>query len=100
MRDHNVAGYLPVELASFKDPAGKTPLAAQELPGFRYRVLAASSPMPTPDPVTGAMVPGRTILKSYRLEGNQVRRIVAPNTPVEEEAHPEFEEKKEKKRKH
>jgi hypothetical protein len=42
-----------------------------------------------PDPVTGAVVPGRTILKTYRLEGNYVHRILASGTPTGGEAHPE-----------
>lgn len=96
-RDRNIAGFLPVDLAALKDPAGKTALAQQELPGFRYRVLAASSPIPSPDPTTGVMSVGRTITKSYRLEGSQVHRIAPPNLPQEEEAHPNPEEKKDKK---
>ena len=34
-------------------------------------------------------MPGKTILKTYRLEGNYVHRIVAPGTPTGGEAHPE-----------
>jgi hypothetical protein len=50
-----------------------------------------------PDPVTGAIVPGKTILKTYRLEGNLVRRVLPPDTTPPDEAHPEPVEKKAKK---
>ena len=96
-RDRNIAGFLPVDLVALTDPTGKTPIAQQELPGFRYRVLAASSPIPAPDPATGIMTPGRTITKTYRLEGSQVHRIAQPSAPQEEEAHPNPEVKKDKK---
>ncbi len=96
-RDRNIDGFLPLDLFTLKDPSGKTPLAQQQLPGFRYRVLAADSPAVTPDPASGAMIPGKTITKTYRLEGNQVHRIQPPDTPPQEEAHPEPEEKKDRK---
>jgi len=40
-----------------------------------------------PDPVTGMATPGRTIEKTYRLEGNLVRRVAAPGSKDEPEAH-------------
>jgi hypothetical protein len=61
------------------------------LPTFTYRVLAADQPIPVPDPTTGLIKPGRTIAKTYRLEGNICRRILPPNTQPEPEAHPEAE---------
>ena len=97
-RDRNIEGYLPVNLGLLKDPVGKTPLAQQELPGFNYRVLAATSRAVTPDPVTGAMNPGQTISKIFRLEGNQVHRLAPVVLASEDEAHPEPEEKKDKAR--
>ena len=60
-------------------------------------VLADDAGPVIPDPVTGAIVPGKTILKTYRLEGNYVRRVAAPGTPTGGEAHPEPVEKKESK---
>jgi hypothetical protein len=42
-----------------------------------------------PDPVTGAIVPGKTVLKTYRLESNLVRRVIQPGTTAPGEAHPE-----------
>jgi hypothetical protein len=58
--------------------------------------LAADAGPVVPDPVTGAVKPGRTIAKTYRLEGNLVRRIAAPGSKDEPEAHPVAEEKKDK----
>jgi len=52
-------------------------------------VLAADAGAVVPDPVTGAVVPGKTILKTYRLEGNMVRRVLQPGTTAPAEAHPE-----------
>jgi hypothetical protein len=42
-------------------------------------------------------VPGKTILKTYRLESNLVRRVMQPGTPNGGEAHrePQAEKKKE-----
>jgi SH3-like domain-containing protein len=92
--ERNIVGYLPVKLGATKDPYGKGALAALELPTFTYRVLAADQPIPTPDPTTGIIKPGRTIAKTYRLEGNICRRILPPGTKPEPEAHPEPEPKK------
>jgi SH3-like domain-containing protein len=92
--ERNIVGYLPVKMGSTKDPYGKGALAALELPTFTYRVLAADQPIPAPDPTTGLIKPGRTIAKTYRLEGNICRRILPPGTQPEPEAHPEPELKK------
>ncbi len=86
-REHNIAGYLPLLVAPQKDPYGRAANATVALPGFSYRVLAADVPMPEPDPTTGLLTPVRTITKTYRLEGNLIRRIMPPGTaPLE--AHP------------
>jgi hypothetical protein len=61
------------------------------LPGFSYKVLSADAPPVIPDPETGAIVPGQTITKTYRLEGNYVHRLLPPGTTAPEEAHPEVE---------
>jgi len=92
--ERNILGYLPVKLGSGKDPYGKGPLSALDLPTFTYRVLAADQPIPSPDPTTGLIKPGRTIEKTYRLEGNNCHRILPPGTPPQPEAHPEPEPKK------
>jgi len=100
-REHNIEGYLPVQIESRKDPYGKGELAQQSLPSFTYHVLSADTPTPTPDPQTGELKPGKTIAKVYRLEGNICRRILAPGSPAPSEAHPVAEEtKKDKAKKH
>jgi hypothetical protein len=95
-REHNIEGYLPVEIKTATDPYGKSALAATPVPTFSYRVLAAESPEVVPDPTTGAVVPGKTVLKTYRLEGNLVRRVLQPGTSAPMEAHPVVEVKKAK----
>ena len=95
-RDKNIEGYLPVKIGSERDPYGKSPTAQTPAPAFTYRVLAADAPAPVPDPATGAITPGRTIAKTYRLEGNLIRRIAPPGTKDDSEAHPAPEEKKAK----
>lgn len=95
-REKNVEGYLPVVVGMGKDPYGKAVLAQTALPTFTYRVLAADAGPVVPDPVTGMMTPGRTIAKTFRLEGNLVRRLAAPGSKDEPEAHPVAEVKKDK----
>ena len=97
-RDRNIEGYLPIRVLKMKDQYGKTPVAGMELPAFEYRVLTADAPSVVPDPVTGTVVPTKTITKTYRLEGNLLRRLGAPgSTAGEMIAHPVAEEKKDKK---
>jgi hypothetical protein len=96
-REKNIGGYLPVAIKAQKDPYGKSVVAQTPLPGFTYRVLAADAGPVVPDPVTGMVKPGRTIEKTYRLEGNLVRRIQPPGSHDEPEAHPVAEVKKDKK---
>jgi hypothetical protein len=95
-REKNLEGYLPVSVGMGKDPYGKSPLAQTPEPTFTYRVLAADAPQPVPDSTTGEVTPGRLIEKTYRLEGNMVRRVAPPDSPKDDEAHPRPEEKKEK----
>lgn len=87
-RERNVAGYLPVVIGESNDPYSHAANSGEKLPSFTYRVLAGEQPLPVPDPVTGAIKPGRLISKTIRLEGNICRRIVAPG-PVPPEAHPD-----------
>lgn len=96
-RDRNIEGYLPVTITTAKDPSVKNAMGAMALPAFRYRVLAADSPAVIPDPETGAITPGKTFFKTYRLEGNITRRLLAPGETAPDEAHPT--PPKEKKRK-
>ncbi len=88
-RERNIEGYLPVEIRMAKDPYGKAPVSMAEAPTFSYRVLSADAPVVIPDPVTGAMVPMKTNLKTYRLEGNLVRRVIEPGSTPPMDAHPE-----------
>ena len=95
-REHDILGYLPATIGTMKDPYLPGALAQMSLPSFSYRVLAASAPIPAPDPVTGLVQPTTLITKTYRLEGNICRRMLQPGTPVPEEAHPVPETPKEK----
>lgn len=95
-REKNIAGYLPVQLGEKTDPYSKTPLGNTALPSFTYRVLSADAPIPTPDPATGAVTPGKTITKTYRLEGQLCRRLLPPGTQAPEQAHPNPESDKKK----
>lgn len=88
-RDKNIEGYLPVEVKMAADPYGKAAASTEPAPTYSYRVLSDDAPPVVPDPVTGAVVPGKTVLKTYRLEGNLVRRVIAPGAQVPGEAHPE-----------
>lgn len=93
-RQRNIEGYLPVVTGMAPDPYGKQPISITPAPTFKVRVLPADAPAVAPDPNTGAITPGRTIEKTYRLEGNLVRRVLAPGTQPPDEAHPEPEEEK------
>ena len=98
-RQKNIEGFLPIEIKKMKDPYGKSVTAQQELPAFTYKVLSADAGPVVPDPETGLMVPGKTLTRTYRLEGNVVRRMGAPGSSAGEmEAHPLVEEKKDKKK--
>jgi SH3-like domain-containing protein len=98
-REKNIEGYLPVTVKMSRDPYGKVATAQTPLPTFTYKVLAADAGAVVPDPTTGMMTPGRTIEKTYRLEGNLVRRIQAAGSPPDDEAHPVIEDKKDKNKK-
>jgi hypothetical protein len=98
LRERNFEGYLPVTLGMKKDPSLKGPDAAISYPSFTYKVLAADAPTPAPDPRTGLIVPAKTIAKTYLLEGNLCRRLLAPGETPPAEAHPVAEVKKEHRR--
>ncbi len=98
-RERNIEGYLPVEVKMAADPYAKALAAAAPAPTFSYHVLTADAPPVVPDPVTGSVVPLKTMVKTYRLEGNSVRRVIAPGATGPEPAHPHpVEEKKGKRR--
>jgi SH3-like domain-containing protein len=96
-RDKNIEGYLPVTVKMATDPSGKSPAASTPAPTFSYRVLSDEAGPVIPDPVTGAITPGKTVLKTYRLESNMVRRVIAPGASTGGEAHPEPTAEKKKK---
>jgi len=96
-RERNIEGYLPVEIKMAADPYGKAPTSMAQAPTFTYRVLSADAPVVIPDPVTGAIVPGKTNLKTYRLEGNLVRRVLEPGSTAPMDAHPQPVAEKKKK---
>jgi len=96
-REHNVAGYLPVVIAEKTDPYGKSVDANTPMPAFSYKVLAGDQAIPTPDPTTGLLIPGKTVTKTYRLEGNICRRLLPPGTTGPEEYHPDPEVEKKAK---
>ena len=96
-RDRNIEGYLPITVKMAADPYGKSPAASTPAPTFSYKVLSDDAGPVIPDPVTGVIVPGKTVLKTYRLEGNVVRRVIAPGAPTGGEAHPEPTVEKKKK---
>ncbi len=98
-REKNIEGYLPVTVRNARDPYGRSPTAQMELPTFTYKVLAADAGPVAPDPTTGMVTPGRLIEKTYRLEGNLVRRIQAAGAPPDNEAHPIADDKKDKNKK-
>jgi len=99
-REKDIEGYLPVEIEMLSDLGAKAPNAATPLPGFTYKVLPADAAPVIPDPETGAIVPGPTITKTYRLEGNILHRLLPPGTQPPDELHPEpVADKKDKKNK-
>lgn len=95
-REHNIEGYLPVTIDQRKNPYEKDAIGAQSLPTFTYKVLAADAPTPTRGE-DGVVKPGNLITKTYRLEGNICKRILPPNAPAQDAAHPVPEVKKDKK---
>jgi hypothetical protein len=98
LRERNFEGYLPVTVGMKKDPSLKGADAAISYPSFTYKVLAADAPTPAPDPKTGLIVPAKTIAKTYLLEGNLCRRLLATGETPPAEAHPVAEVKKEHRR--
>jgi SH3-like domain-containing protein len=94
LREKNIEGYLPVSIRMEKDPYGKSATALTPEPTFTYKVLAADAAVAAPDPVTGIVTPGRTVERTYRLEGNLVRRVAAPGSHDDPAAHQVVEEKK------
>ena len=98
-REKNIEGYLPVEIRMLQDAGGKAANPLTPLPGFTYKVLPAGAAPVIPDPETGAIIPGPTIAKTYRLEGNILHHLLPPGGTSPDEAHPEpVVDKKDKKK--
>ena len=95
-RERNIEGYLPVQVKLGVDPYGKAPTSTVPAPMFSFKVLSDEAGPVIPDPITGAIVPGKTVLKTYRLEGNLVRRILPPGE-ISPEAHTQSVVEKKKK---
>ncbi len=93
-RQHNIAGYLPVEVGPKTDPYNKDAHFAGPLPSFTVKLLPADVPLPEPNPQTGLIKPARTVADTLRLEGNICRRIWPPNQPPPQFAHPDPEPEK------
>ncbi len=98
-RQHNIAGYLPLVISTKTNPYEKGVIGTVPLPSFTYTVLSGDAPIPTPDPTTGVVKPGKTIKKTYRLEGSNCYRIWPADQPVPAEAHPDPEVEKKGKKK-
>src|SRR5438445_9521613 len=79
-RDRSIEEYLPVTIKMAPDPYGKSPTAATSEPTFSYKVLSDQAAPVIPDPTTGAIVPGKTILKHHRLEVNLIRHVIQTGT--------------------
>ena len=98
-RDRNIMGFLPVKIHTDPGtPAHDHLPATGPAPAYSYQVLAAGAPMPQPDPATGILKPSGLITKTYRLEGNNTRRVLPPGTQPPAEAHPAPEEEKKDKK--
>ena len=101
-RDRNIVGYLPVKIGTDPGNAAKdhgNPYAGAA-PTYTYTVLAAGAPLPTPDATTGEFTPRKNelVTKTYRLEGNNTRRVLAPGVTPPAEARLEPDEGKDKKK--
>ena len=88
-REKNIEGFLPVTISQqMPEWNGKGQKPTAPLPTFSYRVLSDEAGPVIPDPVTGAITPGKTIVKTYRLDGNMVKRALAAGQQPGGEAHP------------
>ncbi len=68
-REHGLQGYLPVTIAH---PMG----AGTDVTTFSFRIATGDTVQV--DAATGAVKPGATVDRLYRMEGVMVRRVVAP----------------------
>ncbi len=98
-RDKNILGYLPVRIGV--DPGNAAPgrgiPPTGPAPSYTYTVLAADVPIPTPG-TQFHPAKNQVVTKTYRLEGNNTRRVLPPGSAAPAEARLQVEEKKEKRR--
>lgn len=98
-RDKNVLGYLPVKIGV--DPGNASPgrgiPPTGPAPSYSYTVLANGVTVPQPGTMRGQFHPAanQLVTKTYRLEGNNTRRVLPPGTapPAEARLEPEPEKK-------
>ena len=101
-RDRNILGYLPVKIGTDPGYAARdhgNPYAGVA-PTYTYTVLAGGAPLPAFNPATGQLAPKKSdlVTKTYRLEGNNTRRVLPPGANPPAEARLEPEEAKDKKK--
>jgi hypothetical protein len=89
LREKDLVGYLPVVVKHQQlDPNGAT------VPTFTVK-LAAEGAVPGLDPATGRMRQVATVTETYRLDGEMVKRVLAPGeTPPETASSASPEEQK------
>ncbi len=99
-RDKNIFGYLPIKIGV--DPGSPSPgrgiPPTGPAPSYSYTVLAEGAPVPQPD-ASGQFHParGQLITKTYRLEGNNTRRVLPSGTTAPAEARVAPVDEKDKK---
>ena len=87
-REHNIDGLSPRKALQIQRPLRKDPrrrAAAANLQLHRPRWRRSNT---DPRPKDRRDQARKAVTKTYRLEGNICRRILPPNTPAPEEAHP------------
>jgi SH3-like domain-containing protein len=72
-REHDLWGYLPVVIGKQSFPEGVEPV-------FTLRV--SPTPDATIDPATGIATPAQTVEKTYRLDGEVVKKVLPGGTPA------------------
>ncbi len=101
-RDRNIVGFLPVKIGTDPGYAARdhgNPYAGVA-PTYTYTVLAEGAALPRPDAATGEYLPRKSdlVAKTYRLEGNNTRRVLPQGATPPAEARLEPEESRDKKK--
>lgn len=101
-RDKNILGYLPVKIGV--DPGVANPgrgiPPTGPAPSYTYTVLAAGVPVPATTSGQFHPAANQLVTKTYRLEGNNTRRVLPAGTvaPAEARLEPEPDKKLKKRR--